>query len=49
MRDLGFTKCTGKHVMYTKGIAASRVVVEVYAKDLMITRTKPVDVDAFKE
>jgi hypothetical protein len=25
------------------------VVVEVYAKDLMITRTKPVDVDAFKE
>ena len=35
--ELGFTKCASEHGMYTRGAAASRVVVGVYVDDIIIT------------
>ncbi|KAG8064903.1 hypothetical protein GUJ93_ZPchr0004g39485 [Zizania palustris] len=48
LRSLGFTRCASEHEMYTKGTAATRVVVGVYVDDLIITGVSPADVDDFK-
>lgn len=47
--ELSLTRCASEHGMYTKGAAASCVVVEVYVDDLIITGARPADVEAFKE
>ena len=49
LRDMGFTRCASEYGMYTKGLAASRVVVAVYVDDLIITGANSVIVEAFKE
>lgn len=49
LRELGFTRCSSEHGMYTKGGATSRVVVGVYVDDLIITGARAADVDSFKE
>jgi hypothetical protein len=49
LRKHGFTMCVSEHGMYTKGATMSRVMVGVYANDLIITGVRPVDIDVFKE
>ena len=49
LHDLGFDRCVSEYGMYTKGTAASRVVVGVYVDDLIITGADSVNVEAFKE
>ena len=48
LRELGFIKCSSEHGMYTRGEAASRVVVGVYVDDLIITGASRKEIGGFK-
>lgn len=48
LRDMEFTRCESEYGMYTRGLAASRVVVGVYVDDLIITGANSVLVKEFK-
>ncbi|KAI4370868.1 hypothetical protein MLD38_019168 [Melastoma candidum] len=43
------SRCANEHGMYTRGAAATRVVVGVYVDDLIITGARQEDVETFKE
>src|SRR5664279_3222332 len=45
---LGFSKCQSEADMYARGAAGSRLLVDVYVDDLVITGSDSSDIDAFK-
>lgn len=47
--NLGFTRCTEEHGIYTRGEGRKRVLLGVYVDDLIITGADQSEVDAFKE
>lgn len=49
--SLGFTRCPSEHVVYARGAASSRLVVDVYVDDLnlIITGTDEEEIAGFKK
>ena len=48
MGELGFTRCTTEHALYTRRRGKEELVVGVYIDDLIITDARTEDINGFK-